>query len=159
MIIRRLDRYPNLDPFSIALKEECVHMRVEPTHRVLYRYVQVPEAVISRDLYSPPNAGRDPKECDLKLIYKRGLFHCVGLASDLMSETQAVAVRVLDIHFTVTPSLIRRVQIDRDTFSNQFSIQLIHIVNKEEDHASGDSIPRKRRNGVFLDGIKTPLLH
>jgi hypothetical protein len=51
------------------------------------------------------------------------------------------------------------VQIDRDTFSNQFSIQLIHIVNKEEDHASGDSIPRKRRNGVFLDGIKTPLLH
>lgn len=61
-------------------------MIVEPTHRVLNRYVQVPECVINRDLYSPPDARRDAQECDLELIYHGGLFHFSDLFQSILRE-------------------------------------------------------------------------
>src|ERR1043166_1567054 len=63
-----------------------------------------------------------------------------------MAKTNAVIVRIMDVHFAIAPALISRFEINRDTFGFQFFMELVHIFDANKDHSAGHSIARKRGN-------------
>jgi hypothetical protein len=68
------------------------------------------------------------------------------LLSTAMHKTKAIAIRIIDVHFAIAPTLISRFQINDDTCGLQFPMERIHIFDAKKDYATRHSITGKRGN-------------
>ena len=50
----------------------------------------------------------------------------------MLNKCKVVAVRVLDVHFPVTPGLVGRLEGDRDALRDEFRVQGVHIIDDQE---------------------------
>jgi len=63
-----------------------------------------------------------------------------------MHKTNAVTIRIMDVHFAIAPALISRFEIDDHTCGLKFFMERIHIFDPKKDYPACHSITRKRRD-------------
>jgi hypothetical protein len=63
-----------------------------------------------------------------------------------VDKAKTVAVRIVHVHFAVTPTLIRRLQIYRHTFRFEFLVEFIYVFNHQEHNSACHSVAGKRRD-------------
>src|SRR5690349_24636344 len=66
-----------------------------------------------------------------------------------MDKTNAVLVRIMHVHFAITPALISRFQSNDDAFGLELFVEVINTFHSDKDRAAGYSISGKRGKMEF----------
>src|SRR5262252_5862573 len=66
-----------------------------------------------------------------------------------MDKTNAVIVRIMDVHFAIAPALVGRFEINEQTLRLQFLMKFIDVLNPNKDDPARHAIAGKRGNVQF----------
>src|SRR5262245_6909061 len=82
-----------------------------------------------------------PRDRSRSVITGKSATSLRGPLAAPADEADAVSVRVVYIHLTVAPSLVRRGEPDRNPLGDEFGVECVHVRHEQEDRAAHDRIP------------------